>query len=334
MAIPQHDVMESPTTPIGALRSADTNNKAPLGLVQGEPEQDHSIAARQLTQLQLTVLRFRRHRMATVGLFVLVLIALSAIFAPLLTPENPYDPLTFDPANANIAPTFSNWDFLLGTDVNGHSILSQVLWGGRVSLTVGIVSALLVSVIGFVVGATAGYFGGWVDSIMMRVTDIFLTLPTLPVLLIAAAFLGQGNPVIVIVIFSFFGWPGIARLVRGSYLSLRNQEFVEAARAVGASNRRIIFRHIAPSAIRPVIVAATLGVAGFILGEAAIDYLGVGISPPTPSWGNVLSGAQDSFGSGNWWWPVFPGVMLVLTILSVNFIGDGLGDALDVKSRL
>jgi len=189
------------------------------------------------------------------------------------------------------------------------------------------------ALIGFVVGATAGYFGGVVDTVVMRVTDVFLTLPFLPILLVVSAFFGQGNVVLIIVIFALFGWPGIARLVRGSYLSLRNQEFVEAARAVGVPAWRIIFRHIAPSAVRPVIVAATLAVSSYILAEAALDYLGVGVVPPTPSWGNILAGSQDAFGSGNWWWVVFPGLMLVLTVLSVNFIGDGLGDALDVKGK-
>ncbi len=291
------------------------------------------LAVRQLSQAQLVVLRFRRHRLAMIGLVMLTVIVLATVVIPFLLPENPYDLLSFDPANSNMAPRLQPFKWVLGTDSSGHAILAQILWGGRISLAVGIISACAVSAIGFVVGATAGYFGGVVDTVVMRVTDVFLTLPFLPILLVVSAFFGQGNVVLIIVIFALFGWPGIARLVRGSYLSLRNQEFVEAARAVGVPAWRIIFRHIAPSAVRPVIVAATLAVSSYILAEAALDYLGVGVVPPTPSWGNILAGSQDAFGSGNWWWVVFPGLMLVLTVLSVNFIGDGLGDALDVKSK-
>ncbi len=195
-------------------------------------------------------------------------------------------------------------------------------------------SSIFTTLIGFIVGAIAGYFGGIVDAIVMRVTDVFLTLPFFPVLLIVTAFVGQGSVPLIVIIFSFFGWPGVARLVRGSYLSLRNQEFVEAARAVGAPNRRIIFRHMLPSALRPVIVVTTLNVSGYIVSEAAIDFLGVGINYPTPSWGNILANAQDAMGAGNWWWPVFPGLAIVMTVLAVNFLGDGLGDALDVRSKV
>jgi len=292
-----------------------------------------TLKTQQLSQAQLIILRFRRHRLAMIGLATFLVIIALSIFGPMLMTESPYNALSFDPANSNISPTLHPLSWMFGTDVYGHSILSQILWGGRVSLIVGIASAMAVSVIGFVVGATAGYFGGTVDTIVMRVTDVFLTLPFLPILLVASAFFGQGNILLIIGIFSFFGWPGIARLVRSSYLSLRNQEFVEAARAVGVPTTRIIFRHIAPSALRPVIVAATLSVSSYILAEAAIDYLGVGIVQPTPSWGNILTGAENAFGSGNWWWVVFPGIMLVLTVLSVNFMGDGLGDALDVRSK-
>ncbi len=292
------------------------------------------ITTRQLSQFQLIVRRFRRHHLAMVGLVLLVLIILATIIAPALMTENPYSPLSFDPANTNIPPTLHPISWILGTDVNGHSVLSQILWGGRVSLAVGIISAMAVSLIGFVIGATAGYFGGTIDVVVMRVTDVFLTLPFLPILLVVSAFFGQGNLVLIITIFSIFGWPGIARLVRSSYLSLRNQAFVEAARAVGVPPRRIIFRHIAPSAMRPVIVASTLAVSNYILAEAALDYLGVGVLQPTPSWGNILTGSQDAFGSGNWWWVVFPGAMLVLTVLSINFMGDGLGDALDVQAKV
>jgi peptide/nickel transport system permease protein len=168
----------------------------------------------------------------------------------------------------------------------------------------------------------------------MRVTDVFLTLPFLPMLLLAANLFGQGHLWVIIGIFVVFTWPGLARLARSSYLSLRTQEFAEAARAVGVSNTRIIFRHLLPNALRPVIVATTLNVASFIVVEAAIDFLGAGLKYPDASWGNILANAQTGFSNGNWWWATFPGIALILTVLAVNFIGDGLGDALDVRARV
>src|SRR5579859_4353138 len=161
----------------------------------GEVEES---SARQLTQAQLVVLRYRRHRMAMIGLVVLALILVVTLLAPMIVPENPYDPMSFDPANSNIAPTLHPWKWVLGTDVNGHSILSQILWGGRISLAVGIISAAAVSLLGFAVGATAGYFGGTVDTLVMRVTDVFLTLPFLPILLVVSSFFGQGNVALII----------------------------------------------------------------------------------------------------------------------------------------
>src|SRR5579883_146457 len=296
-----------------------------------EPE----MMTKQLSQLQLVWIRFRRHKPAMAGAIILLLMILMAIFAPLITPENPYDIFSFDVTNQNLAPSFSpHWWFMLGTDDNGHTMVSQIAWGARISLTVGILSAAGASLVGVVVGAIAGYFGGWVDTIMMRVTDVFLTLPFLPLLLLAADIWGQGHLFIIIIIFIAFGWSGVARLARASYLSLRAQEFTEAARSVGVSDGRIIFRHILPNALRPVIVATTLNIAAFIVTEAAIDFLGAGIKYPDASWGNILANTQVSFGTGNWWWPTFPGVALVLTVLAVNFLGDGLGDALDVRSKV
>jgi peptide/nickel transport system permease protein len=191
----------------------------------------------------------------------------------------------------------------------------------------------MTSVLGIVLGATAGYFGGWTDAIIMRITDVFLTIPQLPLLLMLSLYLSKGSWVYVVLIFGITTWPIIARLIRAYYLTYRDQEFTQAARAIGVSDVRIIFRHILPNALSPVIVSATLLVAGFIVAEAAIDYLGVGIRPPTVSWGLSLSNAQDYFGVGNWWWAFFPGLFILLTVLSINFLGDGLRDALDVRAR-
>ncbi len=299
------------------------------------PAAESAIATRQLSQVQLIWIRFRRHKPAMIGTVILVVLILMAVFAPAITPESPYNQFSYDVTNQNLSPRLSPaWYFALGTDDNGHTMLSQIVWGARISLTVGFVSAFLSSLIGILVGAVAGYFAGWVDTVMMRVTDIFLTLPFLPLLLLVADLFGQGRLWIIIGIFVVFSWPGVARLTRASFLSLREQEFTEAARSVGVSNSRIIFRHLLPNALRPIIVATTLAVASFIVVEAAIDYLGAGIAYPDASWGNILANAQNAFGTGNWWWPTFPGVFIVLTVLSINFLGDGLGDALDVRAKV
>ena len=297
----------------------------------GEPE----ITTKQLTQLQLTWIRFRRHKPAIVGVVIILFMIALAAFAPLITPESPYNIFSYDITNQNLPLSLKpHWYFILGTDTEGHTMVAQIAWGARISLAVGFLSAVGASLIGVIIGAIAGYFGGWTDTLMMRVTDVFLTLPFLPLLILAADLWGQGHLGLIIGIFIIFSWPGVARLARASYLSLRVQEFAEAARAVGVSDRRIIFRHLLPNALRPVIVATTLNVASFIVVEAAIDFLGAGVKYPDASWGNILANAQSAFGSGNWWWPTFPGVFLVLTVLAVNFLGDGLGDALDVRSKL
>jgi peptide/nickel transport system permease protein len=269
------------------------------------------------------------------GAIVLIVLGIMAIIAPLISPETfinwNYFAINYSPRLA--APGTSGWRYIMGTDAQGHSLLMWVTYGARVSLAVGLISAFLTMVIAVVIGATAGYFGGWTDAVIMRITDIFLTLPFLPLLILLSFYVGNGNMWFIILIFGVLSWPGAARLVRSYYLTFRNQEFAEAARAVGVSDTRIIFRHILPNALSPVIVSTTLAVAAFITSEAAIDYLGVGIKPPTVSWGLALSNSQDYFGEGNWWWALFPGIFLLLTTLAINFLGDGLRDALDVRAR-
>lgn len=305
--------------------------QATAAAIEPEPE----LATRQLTQAQLAWIRFRRHKPAMIGIAVILFMIAIAVFAPLITPESPYDMFSFDATNQSLSPRFTpGWWFMFGTDTYGHTIVSQIMWGARISLTVGFVSAFGTAIIGVLVGSVAGYFGGWIDTLMMRVTDVFLTLPFLPLLILAAAIWGQGHLWVIIGIFIVFTWPGTARLARASYLSLRSQEFTEAARAVGVGDGRIIFRHLLPSALRPLIVATTLNIAAFIVVEASIDYLGAGVVYPNASWGNILSEAQNYLITGNWWWATFPGVAIVLTVLAVNFVGDGLGDALDVRAKL
>jgi peptide/nickel transport system permease protein len=296
---------------------------------------DTEVAVIQLGQMELVWRRFRRHRLAQIGAITIVLLALMGIFAPLISPE---DFLHWNYLVSNVqpqwaAPGSSNWRYIMGTDVQGHSLLMWITYGARVSLAVGILAALLTSFIGIVIGATSGYFGGWIDSVLMRITDVFLTIPTLPLLIMLSYYLSKGSWVLIVLIFGLVGWTGVARLVRSYYLSFRNQEFTEAAKAVGVSDARIIFRHILPNTLSPVIVSTTLAVASFIVAEAAIDFLGVGIKAPTVSWGLSLANSEDYFGAGNWWWAFFPGFFLLITVLAVNFFGDGLRDALDVRSR-
>ncbi len=297
--------------------------------------QDTEVPVQQLGQGELIWRRFRRHRLAMIGTAVLGLLVLMAIFAPVISPE------TFQNWNylvSNVQPRWTypgahDWRYIMGSDVQGHSLLMWVTYGARVSLEVGIISAVLTSVIGISIGGTAGYFGGWADSILMRITDVFLTIPTLPLLILLSFYLSGGSWLVIVLIFAVTGWTGVARLIRSYYLTFRRQEFTEAARAVGVSDARIIFRHILPNALSPVIVSATLLTAGFIVGEAAIDFLGVGIRPPTVSWGLALANAEEYFGAGNWWWALFPGIFILITVLCINFVGDGLRDALDVRSR-
>jgi peptide/nickel transport system permease protein len=304
-----------------------------------DPASSDALGTRQLTQAQLIWIRFRRHKLAMIGSGTLMFIIMVAIFAPLIAPENIYDEFANNIDATDWAPQCSGgfhncFRYLFGTDYNGHSMMAQVIWGARYSLLIGISAALLTTIIGATVGSISGYFGGWVDSVIMRTVDVFLTLPFLPVLIAAAGILGGGHTsvILVIAIFTFFGWAYIARLTRGQFLSLRTLEYIEAARAVGVSTRRIIFRHMLPNALRPILVATTLGIAGNIVGEAAIDFLGFGLQYPDTSWGTVLSYAeQEEFRF--WWLTVIPGLFLVITIVSVNFIGDGLSDALDVKSK-
>ena len=297
------------------------------------------IGTRQFSQQQLVWMRFRRHRLAMVGTGILLFMAAMAIFAPLVSPENIYDPNGADIFNAaDKAPSLaSGLRYIFGADFNGHSIAAQIIYGARYSLLIGFTAAILSTLIGMVIGAVSGYFGGAMDTVLMRIVDIFLTLPALPVLLVAAAVLGHGHVSVglVIVIFTFFGWAYIARLVRSLFLTLRTLEYTEAARAVGVSTARIIFRHMLPNALRPILVATTLAVAGNIVFEAAIDFLGIGLQYPDTSWGSVLAFAeQDPLGlKAAWWVTVYPGLFLVATIVAVNFLGDGLSDAMDVRSK-
>ncbi|WP_128893956.1 oligopeptide ABC transporter permease [Longirhabdus pacifica] len=277
------------------------------------------------TMFKIIVSKFFKNKLAVIGLIFLTIIILSAIFAPLLTPYTPEEQSLRD----RLLPPSS--DHLLGTDKFGRDIFTRILYGGQISLLVGFISILGSVTIGAIVGSIAGYFGGIIDSILMRIVDTLLAVPTLFLLITLVTIFTPGIDKL-IYIFILFGWLGTARLVRAEFLSLRTREFVLSARTMGVKNRSIIFSHILPNAMGPIIVSATLGVGGIILTEAALSYLGLGIQPPIPSWGNMLQDAQNyTIMLKAWWYPTFPGLMILITVLSFNFIGDGLRDAFDPK---
>jgi peptide/nickel transport system permease protein len=279
--------------------------------------------------------RFLRHRLAMGSAVVFAIVLGAGIFANVVAPyEYDYTPLEtgdFDPAELGTPPTVENKHFF-GTDHIGRDYFSRVLFGIRTSAQVAFTVAILSTLIGTAIGAAAGYFGGWVDNLLMRITDLVLTLPGLAVLLVAAAYVGQGHPMRVAIILSLLFWTGLARIVRGTFLSLREKEFVEAAKASGSGDLRIMSRHMLPNALGPIIVNATLTVAGAILVESALSFLGFGIQPPTPALGKLISEGQDQM-LNMWWLVTFPGLVIVAIVLCINFIGDGLRDALDPTQR-
>jgi len=269
--------------------------------------------------------RFRAHRMAVAGTAVLALLTLVAIVAPWISP---YSPGAIDLQHIAAAPSLAH---PLGTDEVGRDVLTRILWGGRISLGVGVGSMLIAAGIGITYGAVAGFYGGLVDALMMRAVDLLLSFPAIFVLLILVSF-NRGSVLNVILYIGLFGWMSMARLVRGQVLSLRERDFVMAARSVGTPAVRIVVRHLIPNALAPVIVAATLGVAGAMLIEAALDFLGFGVPPDTPTWGNLMTNAEEYFATA----PVLaiaPGLVITTAVVSINFIGDALRDALDPHSR-
>lgn len=270
--------------------------------------------------------RFRRHRLAVVGSVVMLLLAATAILAPLIAP---YDPIYADLTSVREAPSSKH---LLGADLTGRDVFSRLIYGGRVSLTVGVVAVAIYVTIGTILGALAGFFGGIVDTVVMRLTDTIMSLPTL---LIIIVFISIAGPSLVSVIFviGLLGWPGTCRLVRGQFLFLRESEYIAAARVIGCGNGRIIFVHLLPNIVSVLIVISTFGMATAILLEASLSFLGLGVRPPAPSWGGMLQDAQSPVVLSDlpWLW-VTPGILIAITVLAINFIGDGLRDALDPKA--
>jgi peptide/nickel transport system permease protein len=303
---------------------------------------DYEVALVSLNQWQLAWRRFRRHRLALFGAGLFLAMCAIAIVGPFLLPYDPLDipyPVAFCPGSTTQAassgcPPLTPGHPLGTTGSLQLDVLTLVVNGARLSLLIGVGASVFAAVIGAIVGGIAGYFGGLVDNLLMRFVDVLLSLPTLFVIILFAKVFGSGDWRVILVVFALLGWMGIARLVRSLFLTLRTEAFVDAARAVGVSDARIIFRHILPNAMSPIIVATTLSVAGVIIGEAFVSYLGYGVNPNfQPTWGNILTSAQNYLTVGNWWWAFFPGLAIVLTVLGINFMGDGLRDALDPRSR-
>jgi peptide/nickel transport system permease protein len=270
--------------------------------------------------------RLKKDKTAVSGLMMVILFFLVSFFAPLIAP--------YDPGEINVKEILMppNTQHFMGTDQLGRDILSRVIWGSRISLKVGFVAIGISTLIGTLLGAIAGYYRGWVDSIIMRLVDVMLCFPAFFLILAVIALLEPSIWNIMVVI-GVTGWMGVARLVRAEFLSLREREFVLAAKAIGSSDVRVIFLHILPNALAPVLVSATLGVSGAILTESALSFLGIGVQPPIPSWGNILSAGKDNIEIA-WWLSLYPGLAILATVLAYNLLGEGLRDVLDPRLKV
>jgi peptide/nickel transport system permease protein len=306
---------------------------------------EETLATREpLTPAQLAWRRFRRHKMAMFGLFLLVLLIVYAVGGAFVFSEEYAN--TTDRALTGGLLHGPSAKHPFGTDPTGRDLLARTIYGGQISLLIGLTAVSVALIVGITIGALAGYYGGWVDSILMRFTEAMLNIPQLFLLIVAAKYLGDkvhnfsafgrefsGSVIVIIAIIGLDSWMYLARIVRSQFLSLKEQEFVTAARCTGTSNLAIIAYHILPNSIAPIIVNATLGVASAILTEAYISFLGLGVRQPTATWGNMLENANRYLETAPWLW-FFPGLLILLTVLAINFVGDGLRDALDPRARV
>ncbi|WP_413378129.1 oligopeptide ABC transporter permease [Alkalihalobacillus sp. 1P02AB] len=274
---------------------------------------------------QMVLRRFMKHKLAVTGAVGLILLTIVALFAPWLAPYNPN-------AVTGAFAESPSLQYLLGTDQIGRDVLSRLIYAARVSLLVGVGSILISVIIGTILGLISGYVGGWVDTFIMRCTDVFMSFPHLMLILVIVSMVGPSLSNLILIL-GLLGWTSVARLVRGSVLSLKQYDYVKASVALGFNMPRILFKHILPNAMAPILVHATFGIAAAIIMEASLSFLGLGVQPPNASWGNMLTEAQSLtvLTSQPWLW-IPAGVMIVLTVLAVNFVGDGLRDAFDPKS--
>jgi len=269
--------------------------------------------------------RFLKNKMAVAGSLVVLLLFAVSLLAPWIAP---CDPSAIDLTQVLAAPSSAH---LFGTDQLGRDVLSRMIWGARISLKVGFVATGIAILLGAILGAVSGYYGRWVDAVIMRFVDIMLCFPTFFLILAVIAILEPSIWNIMIII-GLTGWMGITRLVRADFISLKERDFVLAARVIGASDLRIIFIHILPNAMASILVAATLGIAGAILTESALSFLGIGVQPPTPSWGNILTAGKDNIDIA-WWLSLYPGLAILITVLGYNLLGEGIRDSLDPRLR-
>jgi peptide/nickel transport system permease protein len=290
-----------------------------------DPRSMQQVTTKPLSPWLIVWRRLRRSRIALVGTIVFGLVVLASIFAGVLAP---YGKNEFDLFNITAPASADHW---LGTDALGRDVVTRLLYGGQLSLLIGVGAAVISVLLGILVGALAGYYGGWVDSILMRFVDLMLAFPSIFLLLIVAALLDGITVTNVIVFLAAFGWMWLARIIRGEFLSLKQREFVEAARMIGVPGRRIIFRHLLPNVTGPIIVALTLDIALYILAEATLSFLGFGVKPETPTWGNMLNEAR-TYSLTHPLLVIAPGLTITIVVLAINFIGDGLRDAFDPRS--
>jgi len=269
--------------------------------------------------------RFLRNKMAVAGSVVVIILFVVSILSPWIAP---HDPSAINLKKVLMAPSGKH---IFGTDQLGRDIFSRMIWGSRISLKVGFVATGISILIGAILGALAGYYGRWVDAIIMRFVDIMLCFPSFFLILAVIAILEPSIWNIMIVI-GLTSWMGVTRLVRADFISLKERDFVQAAKIIGAGDFRIIFSHILPNAMASVLVAATLGVAGAILTESALSFLGIGVQPPTPSWGNILTAGKDNIDIA-WWLSLYPGLAILITVLGYNLLGEGIRDSLDPRLR-
>jgi len=293
-----------------------------------------------LTPSQLVWRRFRKHRMALVGAVGTILMIVFIVGGSIIVPERAAN--QGELTERMQPPAATHW---FGTDSNGRNVFNRIIYGGQISLVIGVLAVALEVTIGTLLGGIAAYYGGWVDAIVMRFTEAMLSIPSLFLLIVLSKFLGHNIPTlnifgrtfsgsvgIVIVVIGFTSWMYLARIVRSNMLSLREMEYISAAKSLGASNARIFFRHLVPNTLGIIVVSATLGLAGAILTEAYVSFLGLGVQAPTATWGNMIGDAQSFMSQGAYWLWVFPSLFIVAIILSVNLMGDGLRDAFDPHS--
>jgi peptide/nickel transport system permease protein len=281
-----------------------------------------SLSKKRVTNRSRFWMAFRRNRIAIIGLIIVVTLAILAVFAPLIAPYDPIAPHYTD----RLQPPSAQ--FLFGTDELGRDLFSRLVYGARISLVIGFIAQGVAMFIGVTLGLLSAWYGGWIDDLIMRTTDVFFAIPGLMFLIVWVTIFEPG-PFSIFLALGLIGWPGLARVMRGQVLTIRELEYVISARALGATDRQILVQHILPNAIAPMIVLAALGVAGAILSESTLSFLGLGVQIPNPSWGTMVQFGKNYLPTGQWWLAVIPGLTIMITVMGFNFLGDGLRDALD-----